>query len=276
MLAGSKDPSMIYCEPCGNVPADAYCTDCPEYFCTSCANVHEKQRVTKDHKLLRGRAMPLIQQASSKPVSNQVRFKKCPQHPHEELKFFCETHKDICCVACNLVLHKQCQVAYIPDVANNYKTDPEYIQLTDDLNKTKQLAANYVTEIETKMKEVEKLEEENTTTLEKNRAEIKELVDRRIDELLAQVKQLRNKDLASLNDQHSKSKSIQTDVLSAMTKLKASEDRPIELFTESRQIRDLVAQLQTDLTDVKKKTVYQPYTVSKDAEFESVLKKEAG
>ena len=275
MLAGSEDASVIYCEPCGNVPADAYCTDCPEYFCTSCANVHEKQRVTKDHKLLQGRAMPLNQQASSKPGSNQVRFKKCTQHPHEELKFFCETHQDICCVACNLVLHKQCQVAYIPDVANNYKTGPEYIQLTDDLNKTKQLAANYVTEIETKMKEVEKLEEENTTTLEKNRSEIKELVDRRIDELLAQVKQLRDKDLASLNDQHSKSKSIQTDVLSAMTKLKASEDRPIELFTESGQTRDLVAQLQTGLADVKKKTVYQLYTVRKDAEFESVLKKEA-
>jgi len=276
VLAGSEDASVIYCEPCGNVPADAYCTDCPEYFCSSCANVHEKQRVTKDHKLLRGRAMPLSQQASSKPGSDQVRFKKCPQHPHEELKFFCETHQDICCVACNLVMHKQCQVVYIPDVAKNYKTGPEYTQLIENLTEIKQLAANNVTAIKTKMKEVETLEKEDITTLEKYRAEIKERVDRQIDELLSQVKQLRGKDLASLNDQHSKSENIQTDVLTAMTKLKASEDSPVELFTESKQSRDIVAQLHTDLNDVKKKSVYQFFIVHKNADVEAVLKNKSG
>jgi len=276
MSAGSDDASVIYCEPCGNVLADAYCTDCPEYFCSSCANCHEKQRMSKDHKLLRGRAMPLSQQGSSKPVSDKVRFRKCLQHPHEELKFFCEKHQDICCVACNVVLHKQCQVVYIPDVAKNYKTGPEYTQVTVDLEITQQLAAKYVGRIERKMKRVEKLEKEDITTLENYRVEIKERVDRRIDEILSQVKTLRGNDLASLNNQKGKSMNIQTIVLSAMTKLKASEDSPIELFAESKQSKDLVAQLLADLTDVKKKAVYKLYTVRKDAEFESVLMKESG
>ena len=276
MSAGSDDVSPIYCEPCGNVPADAYCTDCPEYFCSSCVNFHEKQRLSKDHKLLRGRAMPLSQQAPSKPVSDQVRFRKCPQHSYEKLKFFCDTHQEMCCVACNLVLHKQCQVVYIPDVAKNFKTDPEYTQMTDDLNKTEQLLVSYVTQIETKIKEVQTLEKEDITTLENYREEIKERVDRRIDELLSEIKQLRGKDLASLNDQHSKSKSTQDDVLSVKTMLKASEENPVELYTVSKQSRDIVAQLQTDLTNIKKKAVYQQYTVHKDAQFESVLKKEAG
>jgi len=198
--ADSDDASIVYCEPCGNVPADAYCSDCPEFLCLTCANRHERQRFSRDHRLLRGAAMPSTHPTSVKPVSDTARFPKCLKHPDEDLKFFCNTHDLQCCMACNLHHNQfnQCTVVYIPEVAKEYETSPEYVQLTADLKQSKQLAAKCSTDIEENMKRVEQVKTDETIKLEKYRTELKELVDTHINELTSQVKQLGEQDMALL------------------------------------------------------------------------------
>ena len=279
MNAGSDDASKVYCELCGNVPADAYCSDCPEFLCAACANLHERQRMARGHRLLRGAAMPLAHPTSVKPVSATDRFPKCPKHPDEDLKFFCDTHDLQCCMACTVLLHnqyKQCTVAYIPEVAKEYKTGPEYVQLTAYLKQSKQLAAKCSTDIEKKMKAVKQLMTEETTNLETYRTELKEFVDKRIDELKSQVKQLGEKDMDSLKKQHTKSKSIEDNIDVKAMKLQACEETPCELFIESKQARNEVAQLQVDIADVAACTKYHLYSVHKDDQMEAVLKNKDG
>ena len=223
--------------------------------------------------------MPSSHLTSTKSVAGIGRFPRCLQHPEEELKFFCDTHDTTCCMACTVLLHNQhnqCTVVYIPDVAKDYKTGPEYQQLTGELNKTQQLAAKHVTDIEEKMKKVEQLKTEETTKLEKYRTELKQFVDTRIDELTSQVNQLRDNDLDLLKKQHTKSKNIEDNVATTKTKLQACEQTPVELFTESKQIRNVVAQLQEDLADIAAKTQYKVYWVQKDDQMESVLKNKDG
>ena len=188
--AGSDDAAITYCEPCGNVTAEAYCSDCSEFLCSACANLHEKQRATRQHTVLKGSGMPSSRVTPTKSVAGIGRFPGCLQHSEEELKFFCDTHDTACCMACTVVLHNQhnqCTVVYIPDVAKDYKTGPEYQQLTLELNKTQQLAAKHVTDIEENMKKVDQLKTEEKKKLEKYRTEIKQFVDKRIDELTSNV-----------------------------------------------------------------------------------------
>jgi len=64
----SSDDCTIYCQPCGNVLATAYCTDCSDYLCSTCTEHHRKLALTKQHTLLAGSAMPLI--FPGRPVEN--------------------------------------------------------------------------------------------------------------------------------------------------------------------------------------------------------------
>jgi len=279
MNAGSDDASIVYCEVCGNVQTDAYCSDCPEFLCAACANRHETQRISRHHRLLRGAAMPSTHPTSAKPVSDTARFPKCPKHPDEDLKFFCNTHDLQCCMACTVLQHNQynqCSVAYIPEVAKEYKTGPEYVQLTADLKQSKQLAAKCSTDIESKMKAVEQQMYAETTNLETYRTELKEFVDKRINELKSQVKEVGEKDMDSLKKQHTKSKSIEDNIDIKMMKLQACEETPCQLFTESKEARNEVAELQVDITDVAACTKYHLYSVHKDDQMEAVLKNKDG
>jgi len=272
----NADASVLYCEPCGNVLAEAFCSDCPEYLCLVCANVHEKQRATKHHRLLRGAAMPPSYSTTITTISDTVRFLKCLDHPGEKLKLFCDTHDTACCTVCHLGQHKQCTVLYIPEVAKNYKTGPEYIQLTGDLKKAQQLAAKTSNEIEEIIKKVVKLKTEETATLEEYRVELKKYVDKRIDGLTSELKQIHDKDVVLLNEQLIKSKKIESNIAIKQSKLEAFEETPHDLFTESKHTRNIVQQLQVDLAGITAKTEYQVFSVKKDPLMLSVLENEAG
>jgi len=223
--------------------------------------------------------MPSSHPSTTTPVTVTAQFKKCPQHLDEELKFFCETHDVACCVACTVLLHNQhnqCTVVYIPEAAKDYKTGPEFLQLTGELNKTQQLAAKHVTDIEEKIKKVEQLKTEETTKLEKYRTELKQFVDKRIDQLTSQVNQLRDNDIDLLKKQLTKSKNIEDNVATMKTRIQACEQTPVELFTESKHTRHEVAQLQVDLDGIAAKTHYQVYWIHKDDQMEAVLKNKDG
>jgi len=278
-VSGKKGTDVTkrkYCEPCGNVLADAFCSDCSEYLCTLCANLHEKQRISKQHTLLRGPNMPTSYSTAVKPDSNAGPFQKCSQHPNEELKLFCETHGFVCCTACNFATHKQCDVIYIPDAAKDYKTGPEYRKLIDDVKGMEQLAARYLTDIDKNMKSVNKQEVELLAILDKYRAEVIAFVEQRIKELSSQIKHLRNKGMASLQEQQSKSQTLEAKFSAARTKLKACEQSPCELFTESKQTISMIAQLQSELADIADNTHFQRFEVRKDAHMEAVLKNKEG
>jgi len=274
--AGSDDASILYCQPCGNVLANAYCRDCSEYLCLNCTSVHEKLSITKNHVLLKGTKIPSFYQAKGKPFSLAGTFQKCSQHPNEELKLFCETHGSVCCTACNFAVHKQCDVIYIPDAAKDYKTGPEYRKLIDDVKGMEQLAAKYLTDIDENMKSVDKQEADQLAMLDKYRAEVIAFVEQRVKELSSQIKQLRNRNMASLKEQQSKSQKIEAKLSSTKTKLKACEQSPCELFAESKQTLSIVAQLQSELADIADKTHFQQYQFQKDTNMEAVLGNKAG
>jgi len=274
--AGSDDATVLYCQPCGNVLADAFCRDCSEYLCSNCTNVHEKLGITKNHTLLKGSKMPSFYNSKGKTSTPSGLFQKCTLHPDEDRKLFCETHGSACCSACSVAVHKQCSVVYIPDAAKTYKSGPEYRKLIDDVKETEQLAATRLIDIDKKMKAVDKQETDELEMLNKYRAEVITFVDKRVKELSSQIKQIRNKDIASLKEEQSQTQKVQADLSSAKSKLKTCEQRPFELFTESKHYLPIIAKLQSQLADIEDKSVYQQYKVRKDANMEAMLDSKTG
>jgi len=220
--------------------------------------------------------MPTSHATAAKLDSHAGTFQKCAQHPHEELKLFCETRGSVCCTACNFATHKQCDVIYIPDAAKDYKTGPEYIKLNDDVKEMKILAEKRLIDIDKSMKAVEKQESDELEMLNIYRTEVIEFVEKRIKELSSQVKQIRSKDMTLLMEKHSKSQKIEAKLSSTQAKLKACEHSPCKLFTESKQTLSFVAQLQSELAGIADTTHYQHIEIRKDTNMEAVLGNKAG
>jgi len=75
---------------------------------------------------------------------------------------------------------------------------------------------------------------------------------------------------------------IRRDALRAVHRIQANtssvaerqicKETPCELFTESKQIRNEVAELQVDIADIAACTKYRVYSVHKDDQMEAVMK----
>jgi len=279
---GSDDAAVQYCQPCGNVVATAFCQICKEYFCSPCSNFHQKQSISKDHALLKGKNMPSLSPTTARrsrpmaPMADVGSFQSCPQHPNEELKLYCEKHDSLCCVACSTAQHKQCETIYIPDVCKNYKSSPEYRALVDDVDETAAVNEIYLDDIDNEKKEVEQLMRDEVAMLEKYRHDIKERVDKRINELSAEIKQIRTKDIVMLEKREAASKKFRDDLSTSKAKLKASDQSPNELYTVAQLVKRDVAKLKPVLVDIGAHIRHQRYNVKKIAQFETHLKDKTG
>jgi len=137
------------CSACPDVKASSFCVDCHEYLCTDCTSYHKRLGALKNHTLLTGDAFPSI-------VPPQ-RDSHCPDHPKEEIKFYCQKHNALCCAVCNVLSHEQCAKSYIHDIAETYKTGPEYRKLRTDIQGSKQLIFKSIEDVDNCLKAVETL-----------------------------------------------------------------------------------------------------------------------
>lgn len=134
----SANVSFDYtCTPCKKKDSDkeavSYCVDCLEYFCSNCLESHNSFSVMTRHSLLgiseflsahgsqAGSTHSLL--GKSKFVSGTtgtlpaVPTERCPKHPAEIVKMFCQKHDQVGCTVCMTVNHKSCKgLKYIPDV----------------------------------------------------------------------------------------------------------------------------------------------------------------
>jgi len=64
----------ILCHLCPNVRASAYCVDCQIYLCPNCKDQHKKYPAFKDHQLLEGKKMPLLNAAGHMARTNDLDY----------------------------------------------------------------------------------------------------------------------------------------------------------------------------------------------------------
>ena len=126
--AAASDDSM-YCHVCPTVKATAYCLQCKIYLFSCCSGHHKIIPGTAFHKLLEGDTFP-----SFYPTGYGENVKQCPDHPDEEIKFYCPSHDVLCCRDCNVLdKHDQCTKQSIPQISKEFHKSSEYTKLKKEL-----------------------------------------------------------------------------------------------------------------------------------------------
>jgi len=70
--------------------ATSYCLRCQENLCQSCATTHQKQKMSRDHKLVR-----IGEEVKPEELYAQYPAASCERHADETLKIYCDDCGDV-------------------------------------------------------------------------------------------------------------------------------------------------------------------------------------
>jgi len=273
ITSGSADDQM-YCYLCTNVKANAWCVVCNINLCSTCKGHHQKIPTTKDHRLLNIPRIPSFYPPGSGSDTEDIQ--KCPDHPQEEIKFYCPTHDSIGCVACHTLKHATCAKQYIPDVSAKFKSSKDYINLKAEFQATDKNASKHLQEIDSFLKEVDKLSISEINKLQRFKALIIAYLDQREQELLTEIKKRRDQNTASLEKLQLETKTLQSEIGRAQQNLQTHESNSYQFFIAAKRAQTMLNQLQTSLDDIKRRTQVRQYTLQKDPLVETLLQNKDG
>jgi len=268
MAAGSDD--SMYCHVCPTVKATAYCLQCKIYLCPACAGHHKILPLSAAHQLLEGEQFP-----SFYPTGHSENMKQCPDHPEEEIKFYCPSHDVLCCCACNVLnKHDQCTNQYIPQISKEFHKSSEYTKLKKELQSSEDKIKDVFENIDTCFKAVEEIDHRVIEQFTKYKAEVIAYLDQREKELLAELKSIRDQDTTALEELRATANAIQADIMKAQTKLRLHEDNSYDLFIASKRVQAMLTKLKTSLNGIKPR--YNYVVLQRDPVVEKLLANEKG
>ena len=103
-----SDTCETRCAPCylqGKVSNSyCFCIECLEHLCETCLEQHNKFKVTRSHKVIKGNDMPTDISSFTKLAEIGV----CKVHQERRIEYKCLTHHEYACSACVLSTHKSC------------------------------------------------------------------------------------------------------------------------------------------------------------------------
>ncbi|XP_052806322.1 uncharacterized protein LOC128235549 [Mya arenaria] len=104
---GKKIP--ILCEACkyddSFEEATGFCVTCSEYLCQTCCRDHKRNKVTREHSLLKNDDIP----ADITPFKTIKQLSTCDIHPDNDIAYECGDHEALVCVFCLNESHRKCE-----------------------------------------------------------------------------------------------------------------------------------------------------------------------
>ena len=110
----------VHCEACiENDPVTTFCPECVLFMCQACDSYHKRNRNTHQHHVI-----PLTDLRTKQDIKDKVKPKKqvllCKKHDIE-LKFYCETCKELVCLYCTTKAHSTHSHDAIKEVAAKHR-----------------------------------------------------------------------------------------------------------------------------------------------------------
>jgi len=278
-VPGAKSASVetgvddgIYCKLCPTVKATAYCLQCKIYLCPSCGGHHKILPATASHKILEGDKFP-----SFYTTGHGEDVRQCPYHPDEEIKFYCPSHDVLCCCVCNVLnKHDRCTNQYIPQISKEFHKSSEYTKLTKEFQSSEDKIKDFFKKIDTCLKAVESINTNVFIQFTTYKTLVMEYLDQREKELLAELKTIRDRDTAALEELKATAKTIQADLSEAHAKLRLHEDNSHDLFIATKRTQALLTKLKTSFDDIAHTPWYHLVELQKDAVVENLLTNKIG
>jgi len=160
--------------------ANTYCQNCKIYMCNKCLNLHSG--LFKDHKT----------HNLDKSIE-EIFFGLCKENNHfYKLEYFCKTHNKLCCSSCIAKVKKEgncqhidCDVCTIEDIKDTKKMQlKENIKVLEDLYSSFEQIINQLNEM---IKDIDIHKEEMKQKIQNKFTKIRNAINEREDQLLADV-----------------------------------------------------------------------------------------
>lgn len=116
-----------------NILAIAQCISCLDFLCKICSDKHTLTTLTINHQVF---SLTEIKTGKYDDEMFRVRFKMCPKHSDEELKFFCRPCHILTCFDCAVLEHKGHEFKSLDDLKEEKinATKEKYEKLKGKLN----------------------------------------------------------------------------------------------------------------------------------------------
>ena len=177
-------------------------------------------------------------------------FEKCPDHSLEEIKFYCQRHSALCCVACNVSKHEHCSKAYIPDIADEFKNGSEFNKLNTDIQDSYQLIVKRLGDIDNCLKEVDALRADEIEKLRKYKAKIIEYLNKREKELQADIQHICDKSTVLLRELQTNLQTCKAEIQDIRQRLQLHEQNSCGLFIAAKRALIQMTKLQSSLQEI--------------------------
>ncbi|XP_052794716.1 E3 ubiquitin-protein ligase TRIM71-like isoform X2 [Mya arenaria] len=277
LQAGPSTADTTYCQPCEQddeiLPAEAYCTVCKEFFCSKCASLHRKLKISRSHNLL---------DKSNMPTSISVHEDKhgytepCKTHPEESIKYFCSTHQTLICGHCAVQNHRSCHADVISDISKAFKDEQEYGDVIKTIARLFEDIDLCASDVKKNVDVVAKLGENEVYKLRRYREEVNKYFEEREQALLKLIEKMKIMDDELLGSLKPKYTNLKSKLEEINVKLEGQKNNMIQLFIETKKATKLLGGLQNDLADIKKDNVIHHYEFRKDPATERLIASDTG
>ncbi|XP_045160847.2 transcription intermediary factor 1-alpha-like [Mercenaria mercenaria] len=218
----------ILCQPCkgegDEVPAEGYCENCNEYFCTSCLKFHRKMAVTKNHVIRSKDEMPTTQ------VQVDPCLEPCDTHKTEIVKYFCQEHNSVGCGDCMVIGHKACKVQLVSDVSGNKDNSGEIELIKQKIADIEKKITSVQRDIKNNIKTAEEMKTKIVEEIKVFRNELNSYLDQAEVKLLLEADQMHAKDVSAKNELLKECKSIEKELNAFKQKIHQYANKINNLF----------------------------------------------
>ena len=187
------------CEMCSGGVATAFCRQCAEFICDKCTESHQRMKVFSGHKvstleeLKLGGASDIVVKSTPPPT--------CKVH-EEQAKIYCYDCKSLICRDCVVKDHKEHEYEFVKKAAPETKK-----KLTDQLvplNEIQVGVRNAVKNLEETKSEIAAMGGSMITSIKQSFQELRDILDKRERELLAETAAVVEQKTNRLNVQQKK------------------------------------------------------------------------
>ncbi|XP_047196875.1 uncharacterized protein trim33l isoform X2 [Hippoglossus stenolepis] len=172
----TEDSLNQQCCSCDTSSSRCWCVDCGEALCDDCVSAHRRVTVTRSHRIL------------NQPPGNvsTLPTKFCRLHPSEPLKLFCRTCFQYTCRDCQLIGHMNHRYLFVSDALNH--TKKQLVTWTQPIRAQRDTASRSLKDMQTRLQHIKEGESQLEAELKKSFDICAQLLKRRMDNLMEEVK----------------------------------------------------------------------------------------
>ena len=187
------------CEQCSGGVATAFCRQCAEFICDKCTEPHQRMKVFSGHKvstleeLKQGGASDIVVKSTPPPT--------CKVH-EEQAKIYCYDCKSLICRDCVVKDHKEHEYEFVKKAAP--ETKKKLTEQLVPLNEIQVGVRNAVKNAKETKLEIAAMGGSMITSIKKSFQELRDILDKREKELLAETAAVVEQKTNRLNVQQKK------------------------------------------------------------------------